>query len=221
MCGRFTLRTSAAKLAEVFHFANQLALPLRYNVAPTQPIAIVRSKADEPEREASLVRWGLVPAWAEDLKIGNRMINARAETLAEKPAFRKLLATRRCAVLADGFYEWKATAGGKQPYLIQLASGEPFAFAGLWDRWTRGTGPVESATIVTTSPNELMSSIHDRMPAILTGAALDRWLDPRAGDARILGSLLGPFEAEPLQAFAVSKVVNSPANDSAECVVPL
>jgi putative SOS response-associated peptidase YedK len=194
----------------------------RFNIAPTQEVAIVR-ELDGGAREIALVSWGLIPVWAKERAIGNRLINARGETLAEKPAFRDGYKRRRCLVLADGFYEWQKVAGGKQPWAIRAKSREPFGMAGLWSRWKDpATGEsVDSCTIVTTAPNELLAPIHDRMPVIVPPAARALWLDPAPGDPARLGALLVPLPAGEMEAFAVSKRVNSPANDDPRCLEPL
>jgi putative SOS response-associated peptidase YedK len=167
-----------------------------------------------------LLRWGLIPAWADDPKIGNRMINARSDTVAAKPAFRTAFQRRRCLVAADGYYEWKQLPDGKQPYLIGRRNGGPMAFAGLWERWTKGEQPIESCTIITTDAGDAVSAIHDRMPVILPPEEYDRWLDPHADPQELTGLLL-PYPLDDLTARAVSRTVNSPRNDTPECVEPL
>ncbi len=192
---------------------------------------MVRTKpkeADAGEASTSLVRvvdnlrWGLIPFWAKDIKIGNRMINARSETVAEKPAFRNSLRRKRCAILADGFYEWKKTEDGKQPYHIYLRDHRPFVFAGLWDRWDKGPiDPIESFTILTTSPNDKVAELHNRMPVILTPEAIDLWLDPEIDDAERLTSVLQAYDAGEIEFSPVSKLVNRPSNNAPQCVVPI
>ncbi len=162
--------------------------------------------------------WGLVPRWADDPAIGNRLINARAETAATKPSFRDAFRRRRCLIPADGFYEWKRQGGGKQPYYIRLEDDRPFAFAGLWERWEKAGAVIESCTILTTDANELLMPLHNRMPAILDREQFDRWLDPTIEDAKVLQPLLGPYPAERMIAYPVSTVVNSPRHDVAECI---
>jgi putative SOS response-associated peptidase YedK len=172
-------------------------------------------------REFRSFQWGLVPSWAKDPAIGNRMINTRSETAVMKPAFRKPLRERRCLILADGFYEWKREGQRKQPYYIKLRDGEPFAFAGLWDRWHSLDGqPLETCTILTTAPNELLQPIHDRMPVILPPHAYRLWLDRTMSDAPTVQALLTPYSAEEMTAYPVSTRVNSPANDSPERIAP-
>jgi putative SOS response-associated peptidase YedK len=222
MCGRFTLTTTPADLAEAFpdvEITEDLAP--RYNIAPTQPVAVI---ANTGIRRVELYRWGLIPSWAKDPSIGDRMINARAETLAEKPAFRRIYRKHRCLVLADGFYEWKVEPGGgpKTPMYIRLASGKPFAFAGLWDAWQPEGGElVRSCTIVTTAPNQLMRLIHTRMPVLLDRAAYDLWLEPDEQSPERLDALLRPFDAEEMTAYAVSRHVNRPQNESPACIMPI
>lgn len=221
MCGRFTLTADPADLQAAFpNFSFPLQYAPRYNIAPGQPIMVIANAA--PHR-ADFFVWGLVPSWAKDPSIGSRMINARAETLAEKPSFRGPLKYKRCLILADGFYEWKAVEGEKVkiPYFIRLASGKPFAFAGLWDEWhAPDGGQVRSAVIITTTPNTLMSALHNRMPVILSEPDYTLWLDPAPRAAADLLPLLRPYPADAMHAYPVSTLVNSPANDRPECVLP-
>lgn len=221
MCGRFTLTTDLERLETRFDFqAANLSFVPRYNIAPSQSVLTVI--ADEGEKRVGFLRWGLIPSWAKDSTIGNRMINARAETVAEKPSFRRALQKRRCLVLADGFYEWRKEGRTKTPMFITLKSREPFAFAGLWETWKPPTGdPVHSCTIITTSPNSLMAAIHDRMPVILPGTAESLWLDRTVADPHALLPLLTPYAAELMEAHAVSPLVNSPRNDTPVCIEPL
>lgn len=222
MCGRFTLTATPTDLEEAFPDVEVPAdLAPRYNIAPSQPVAVIVNTA---VNRVELFRWGLIPSWAKDPAIGDRMINARAETLAEKPSFRRLYLKRRCLVLADGFYEWKQQAGSrlKTPMYIRLASGKPFAFAGLWDAWRPESGDlVQSCTIVTTTPNQLMQMIHTRMPVILDPASYGRWLDPAEQPPDRLDGLLTPYAADEMTAYAVSRYVNRPQNESPECIVPV
>lgn len=219
MCGRYTLATPTQKLAESFSgFEVPAELPPRYNVAPTQPIAVV---ANNGQHKVEFFQWGLIPSWAKDPKIGNQMINARAETLGEKPAFRNAYKRRRCLVLADGFYEWrKEEDGAKTPMYIRLASGDPFAFAGLWEMWQTAEDTILSCTIITTDPNDLMAQIHNRMPVILPPAAYEQWLDPAERRPDDLQGLLHPYPTELMTAYPVSKMVNSPKNDSPALIEP-
>ncbi len=222
MCGRFTLTVDPADLLASFpnvSFPPQVAP--RFNIAPSQPVLAVAN--DSPQRAGFFV-WGLIPSWAKDPSMGSRMINARAETLGEKPSFRGPLKYKRCLILADGFYEWKAAEGAKSktPYFIHLESGKPFALAGLWDEWHAPDGSqVRSATIITTAPNSLMAALHNRMPVILPPESYTVWLDPSPRQALDLLPLLQPYPAGGMRAHAVSTLVNSPGNDRPECVLPL
>lgn len=219
MCGRFTLTATKQKLAEAFAgYEVPGELPPRYNIAPSQPIAVV---ANNGQHRVELFRWGLIPAWAKDLSIGNQMINARAETLAEKASFKNAYKRRRCLILADGFYEWRKDGDRtKTPLYIRLASGQPFALAGLWELWHPGDEHILSCTIITTAPNELMAQIHNRMPVILPPQAYEQWLDPAERRPEELNHLLQPFPADLMTAYPVSKLVNSPKNDAPELVTP-
>jgi putative SOS response-associated peptidase YedK len=221
MCGRFTLTVSARVLGELFDVPEPAGLSPRYNIAPTQQVLVARTV--EAGRELAGVRWGLVPHWADDPSIGNRMINARGETVATKPAFRSAVKHRRCLIPADGFYEWKRVGAGKQPHLIRFADRRTFVFAGLWERWQPrdGGAPVDSCTIVTTTPNVLLRDIHDRMPVILPTAAFGDWLLPEPLELPRLEELLRPFPPDEMEAVPVSRRVNSPANDDPSCIDPL
>lgn len=220
MCGRFTLRTPLNVLIEQFELAEAASLRPRFNIAPTQTVAVVRQPSGTSARHLSLLRWGLVPAWAQDLRIGARLINARAETVAEKPAFRAAFKSRRCLIPADGYYEWQKTGARKQPYFIRLQDDRPFALAGLWERWSGSEGdpPLETCTIITTAANGTTASIHDRMPAILAQDDYSLWLDPDLQDRPALEQLLRPFDAQPMCAIAVSTHVNNVRHDDARCV---
>jgi putative SOS response-associated peptidase YedK len=219
MCGRYTQLRSWPELVELYNITRvgpPPNLPARYNVAPTQNVPIVRRPEDAGGRELVLARWGLIPFWAKDAKIGTRTINARAETVAEKPSFREAFKRRRCLVVADGFYEWqKRTGGQKQPYFISVASEAPFAFAGLWETWNDPEGGrVESCTIIVTEANEALRPIHDRMPVILRPDGFDPWLDAAPGDAR---AMLQPFAGD-MTLYPVSTRVNNVRNDDAGCM---
>lgn len=222
MCGRFTLTADTKKLAEAFaEFEPPEELVPRYNVAPSQPVAVA---ANNGRHKIEYFQWGLIPAWAKDPKIGYRMINARAETLAEKPSFRNAYKRRRCLVLSDGFYEWRKTpdAKTKTPMYIRLASGEPFAFAGLWESWqSKDASTILSCTIITTTPNELLAQIHNRMPVILPPATYSQWLDPAERNPDELSNLLKPYPAEQMAAYEVSTLVNNPRNDAPGCIEPV
>jgi putative SOS response-associated peptidase YedK len=221
MCGRFTLTADLDQLEERFSFhGTNLSFKPRYNIAPSQPVLTVIN--NEGENRAGLLRWGLIPAWAKDPAIGDRMINARAETVAEKPSFRRALQKRRCLVLADGFYEWKKEGKKKTPMYIALKSHEPFGFAGLWETWKSSTSEtIHSCTIITTTPNALMESIHNRMPVILPHEAEAVWLDRTIEDPQRLLPLLAPYPAKAMEAYVVSALVNSPRNDLPACVEPM
>jgi putative SOS response-associated peptidase YedK len=222
MCGRYTLSTNAQVLADLFRLEEALALPPRYNIAPTQDVAIVRSETEGGGRRLSLAHWGLIPSWAKDRGLGARMINARADTAAEKPAFRAAFKSRRCLIPADGFFEWKATGERKQPHYIRLQDAGPFAFAGLWERWAPADRePIESCTILTTEPNEVLRPIHDRMPVILPPAAWSLWLDPAVRERERLQPLLVPHPAAAMIAYPVGLGVNSARRDDPSCIEPL
>ena len=219
MCGRFTLTVDPADLQDAFpQFTFPEKYAPRYNISPTQPILAI---ANDGKNAADFFIWGLIPSWAKDPSIGTRMINARAETLAEKPSFRAGFKYHRCLILADGFYEWKQQPGMKVkvPHFIRLKSGKPFTIAGLWDTWqSPDGGTVKSATIITTAPNSLMAPIHNRMPVILPPSAYAQWLDSAARTPDSLQNLLTSYPAEKMTAHPVSTLVNSPANDRPEIV---
>jgi putative SOS response-associated peptidase YedK len=220
MCGRFTLATPGQTIAEAFELQSAPELKPRYNISPTQGVAAIRAAG--AGRELVTLHWGLIPSWSKDAAIGARMINARGETAAEKPSFRAPFRSRRCLILADGFYEWRRDGERKQPFHICMSDRRPFAFAGLWDRWAAPDGePVESCTIVTTAPNELLAPIHDRMPVILPPAAYAPWLDPARRDKERLQEFLQPFPASLMKAYPVSPRVNNPRNDDRDCIAPL
>ncbi len=220
MCGRFSLTQSADALANAFALNDVPAWMPRYNIAPTQTIATLVSDAS-PSRQFRLLRWGLVPSWAKDLAIGSKLINARSETVAEKPSFRAAFKQRRCLILADGFYEWlRLDKKQKQPYYFQLTDKQPFAFAGLWERWQGSGEPIESCTMLTTQANELLQPIHDRMPVMLAPETYERWLDVTTPAAE-LQQLLHPYDAQAMQGYPVSPSVNSAANENIECLNPL
>jgi putative SOS response-associated peptidase YedK len=221
MCGRFTLTVDPADLQE--NFGEYKMLPQfapRFNIAPTQPVLAI---PNDGKQRADFFIWGLIPSWAKDPAIGNRLINARGETLAEKPSFRGSYKYKRCLILADGFYEWKVQPGTKVkvPYFIHMKNRQPFAFAGLWDEWHSPDGSqIRSCTIVTTEPNELMAPIHNRMPVILPSDAYAQWIDPAVRTPESLQLFIRPYPSEEMDAYPVSTLVNSPKHDRAECVVP-
>ena len=241
MCGRYTLIAPPKMLEELFQITILGDIPPRYNIAPGQPVAAVRpvtggtggagstggaGGTGNRGRELTLLRWGLVPSWSKDPAIGNRMINARAETAAEKPSFRAAMKRRRCLIPASGFYEWAKsgsakTGPAKQPYFIRMKDHRPFALAGLWERWLSEDGSeLETCAILTTSPNALVENIHQRMPVIIAPEDYGRWLDPANENAAALHSLLRPFPAEEMEARPVSRRVNDPRNDDPACIEP-
>lgn len=219
MCGRFTLSVDPAELSEAFgayEFPTQFAP--RYNIAPSQPILAV---PNDTKNKADFFAWGLIPKWAKDPSIGNKLINARGETVAEKPSFRGSFKYKRCLIPADGFYEWKSSDGKKTPYFIHMKDNKPFAFAGLWDEWNSPDGgALRTAVIITVEPNELMSALHDRMPAILNPDDYALWLNAAPQTPENLISLLKPFPADKMSAHPVSTLVNKPGNDRPECIAP-
>lgn len=217
MCGRYTLKTPVEALAEKFGVEETPDIAPSYNIAPTQDVAAVLS--EDGKRKLDVLHWGLIPSWADDPQIGGRMINARAETVAEKPSFRSAFRHRRCLIPADGFYEWRKTGGGKQPHYIRMGDGSPFAFAGLWERWRNGR-EIRSCIIITTGANELVGEVHDRMPVILHPEDYDLWLDPDFDERDPLTTLLKPYPADEMEAYPVSRYVNSPSNDDPACVQP-
>jgi putative SOS response-associated peptidase YedK len=216
MCGRFAFYSPAEATASLFGARGTIDVTPRYNIAPTQFIAGVRNDEDG-DRELTTFRWGLVPFWAKDPSIGNRMINARAETIAEKPSFRTAYRKRRCLILADGFYEWHTEDGVKLPYYISLASGEPFAFAGLWEHWDskQTDESLETATIVTTGANDFLSRLHHRMPVVLEPSTAERWMD---GDTTLLDDFTDSAPA--LRAWPVARTVNNARNESPDLIDP-
>ncbi len=224
MCGRFTLTVDPAQLQDAFGdyiFPDQFAP--RFNIAPSQPVLAIPNNG---KNTADFFMWGLIPSWSKDPSIANKLINARGETIAEKPSFRGGFKYKRCLILTDGFYEWKAVQGEKTktPYYIHMKDGKPFAFAGLWDEWqSPDGGALRTCTIITTEPNELMSTLHNRMPVILDAADYSQWLDPapHAKHPENLLPLIRSFPADRMSAYPVSTMVNSPGNDRAECILPV
>ena len=217
MCGRYTLSTPAGRLAEEFQLDDgAVDLTPSYNVAPTQEVAAVLE--EDGKRRLEMLRWGLVPSWADDPEIGARMINARSETAPQKPSFRRAFRSMRCLIPADGFYEWKREQGGKQPYYFRMEDGRPFAFAGLWESWEKG-GLLLSCAILTTKANSVLEGIHDRMPVILPPGSYDAWLDPDA-DREQLIDLMIPYPGDDLETYPVSRFVNSPRNNDERCIEP-
>ena len=222
MCGRFTRKENFQQLAKLLGLHDVPQFPPRYNIAPSELIVCVRAHPESQEKECVQLKWGLVPAWAKDPSIGYKMINARAETVAEKPAFRKAYRRQRCLVLADGFYEWKREGKVKQPYYIHFTDNRPFVFAGLWERWEKdGEPPLDSCAMLTTDANALMKPIHHRMPVILNPKDYFRWLDPTTQELPTLTSCLQSNPEEGMEAYPVSHLVNNPRNDTALCIQPL
>jgi len=219
MCGRYRLSRRKQILEEHFDSVSGMEeWSPRYNIAPTQSVPVIRQNPKEPVRELSLFRWGLVPSWAKDPSIAARMINARSETASTKPAFSEALKFRRCLVPADGFYEWRKTGKVKEPYCFEINDGQLFAFAGIWERWNDPSGkPLETCSILTTTPNAVTSPVHDRMPVILNPDNYDLWLDPGLKDAALVSDLLRPCDARLMRCYPVSSRVNSVINDDEEC----
>jgi putative SOS response-associated peptidase YedK len=219
MCGRYTIIASPEALRALFGYEEQPNFPPRYNVAPTQPIAIVRLV--DGKRHFALVRWGLLPSWVKDPKTFTLLINARGESAAEKPAFRAAMKRRRCLIPADGFYEWQAAGERKRPFYVHAKSGAPLAFAGLWETWTGPNGEeLETAAIVTTTANRTLKPIHDRMPVIVPPEAFNLWLDCAAVDATTAAALFMPASDALLESYAVSNAVNRATNDSQDLIAP-
>lgn len=217
MCGRFTLRTPAAEIARLF----DVTVPdydARYNIAPSQDVAAIRFAPGNEQRQFVFFKWNFVPFWADSPKTKYSMINAKAETVAEKRSFRDAFLKRRCLILADGFYEWQKQDDGKQPYFMHMKDDRPFAFAGLWEHWHRGDEELESCTIIVTEANERLKPIHDRMPVILDPDDHYLWLDPAFRDKEHLQTLLQPYASEEMEAYPVSPLVNKPQNDVEQCV---
>jgi putative SOS response-associated peptidase YedK len=222
MCGRFTRKENVQHLAEQLGLTVIPPLRPRYNIAPSQLVACVRTNLETRRREWVDLQWGLVPSWARDPGIGNKLIQARGETVAEKPAFRRAFTHQRCLILADGFYEWKREGKTKQPYYIRLTDHRPFAFAGLWERWEKGgTDVLESCALMTTAPNSVVAPIHTRMPVIVAPRDYDDWLDPGLHTVDRLNAVLRPFPPDEMTAYPVSPIVNNPRHDHPECVKPL
>lgn len=218
MCGRFTLTLNPADFQDAFPgFGFPAQFAPRFNIAPSQPLLAI---PNDGAKQATFFLWGFIPSWAKDSGFDRRLINARGETLAEKPSFKGAFKYRRCLILADGFYEWQGTGKQKTPHFIFMKSRQPFAFAGIWSDWESSDGSrLKTCTIVTTTPNKLMKPIHKRMPVILQPAAYSAWLAPNPNPSLL--SLLKPYPAEKMDAHPVSDLVNNPKNDRAECVVPL
>ncbi|MFQ5931167.1 MAG: SOS response-associated peptidase [Nitrospiraceae bacterium] len=221
MCGRYGLYSSQERLIEHFGLAAAPPLKARYNIAPSDAVGIIRIPSGYDQRVWDQVTWGLIPHWAKDRTIGYKLINARAESVAEKPSFRDAFKYQRCLVPADIFYEWAAAGGKKVPYAVRLQNQQPFAFAGLWDRWKDGEEVIESCTIITTGANDLLRPIHERMPVILPETDYERWLDRTTQNPAALQALLKPYPSNAMTTYPVSTRVNRPENDDRECIAPL
>lgn len=221
MCGRYVLKATLPDIARMLGMDVDLALEPRYNIAPTTEVLACRMEAPG-EKALARLRWGLVPHWAKQAEGGYRMINARAETVAGKPAFRGPFRKRRCLIPADGYYEWKSVGGRKQPYYFSMKDQRPFCFAGLWDRWRPAEGePLETCTIITTGANALGAPVHPRMPVILPPDAYDPWLDPSLDRAEDVLPLLAPFPPDAMTVYPVSTLVNNARVDEPRCITPL
>jgi putative SOS response-associated peptidase YedK len=221
MCSRYSLTSPHEAVRAYFRYTNEAPFPPRYNIAPSQPVAIVRN-APNGARELALVRWGLIPSWVKDPRAFKMLINARAETAAEKASFRAALRHRRCLVPADGFYEWTGAPGAKRPHLIRPRGGDPMAMAGLWEHWLGADGSeIETMAILTVGANKAMSVLHDRMPAILAPEHFDVWLDCRPGTAEVVAGLLGPAPEHLLEIVEVSRKLNNPRNEGPEVQEPV
>lgn len=223
MCGRYRLSRRKQIVEEYFDcVSGEEDCAPRYNIAPTQPVPVIRQNPKEPVREIALMKWGLIPHWAKSPSIATSTINAKSETAATKPAFRDPLKFRRCLIPADGFYEWQRTGNGKQPFCFEVNKGELFAFAGLWDGWKDSNGKwVKTCSILTTTPNAVTSAVHDRMPAILEPDSYDFWLDPGVRDVAAVSELLKPYDSRAMRSYPVSKRINHVANDDQECSRPV
>lgn len=220
MCGRYNLITDAAALIDFFELSEASPCEPRYNIAPSQQVPAVREEGGK--RRLVQLRWGLIPSWSTSEKTGYSLINARAETLAQKPAFRSAFRRRRCLIPATGFYEWQARDGGKQPFHIRIGEGRLFAFAGLWERWQiNEQAAIESCSIVVTDANRKLAPVHDRMPVILDPADYPAWLDTAISDPAALQHLLRPCPEHWLFLYPISSKVNKPGNDDPDCIAPI
>lgn len=222
MCGRYRLSRRKQLIEEYFDAQSEEDWNPRYNIAPTQPAPVIRQHPKEPRRALTLMRWGLIPIWAKDMSDAALKINARSETAATLPTFRDAMKSRRCIVPADGFYEWRRTGGQKQAFCFEVIDGQLFAFAGLWERWKNPNGEwVKSFSILTTSPNAVTSSVHDRMPVILDRGDYDLWLDPAMTNVEAVTDMLKPYPAAQMRSYPVGPRVNNVTNDDAECSTPI
>lgn len=219
MCGRFTLILPPEVLAEILGLAEVPRIEPRYNIAPSQQVPAIRTLADNEHREIAMLKWGLIPHWAKDTSLGHKMINARSESVHEKPAFRQPIRDHRCIIPSSGFFEWEEKGGKKYPLYVRLKDGSPMSFAGIWDHWKSPEGKiVESCSILTTSSNKLIEPLHDRMPVILHPHEYALWLDRAITDPEKLKSLYQPYPADLMEMWPVSTLVNSPRNDSPDCI---
>jgi putative SOS response-associated peptidase YedK len=223
MCGRYRLSKRKEIIEEYFDTAPwEDDWSPRYNIAPSQSVPVIRQRPKQPVRQVSLMEWGLIPHWSKDPSIATSTINAKSETAATKPAFRDPLRLRRCLIPADGFYEWKRLGTSKQPYCFEVNKGELFAFAGIWDGWGNATGQwVKTLAILTTTPNTLTASVHDRMPVILDPDKYGLWLDPALTNANVISELLNPYDARLMRCYPVSARINHVENDDEECCRPV
>lgn len=222
MCNRYRLTHSKQYLADRFEAVNEIEDRPRYNIAPTQPVLVVRKEQGQKTREFRTMRWGLIPSWAKDITIGTRTLNARSETVTKTPAFRESILRRRCLIPADGFYEWRKMGAVKQPYCFEVGEGEVFALGGLWDQWRSPEGEiVESCTILTTTPNSLVADLHDRMPVIVPADKYDLWLDPDVTDFETVRDILKPYDPEQMHRYPVSRKLNNSHHDDAESAAPI
>jgi len=222
MCGRYRLSRRKQIIEEHFDTAYwQDDWSPRFNIAPTQPVPVIRQNPKEPVRQISLMKWGLIPSWSKDTSGAASMINARSETAATKPAFRDPIRFRRCLIPVDAFYEWKRTEKSKQPYCFEVNGGELFAFAGLWDGWKNAEGQwIKTCSILTTVPNAVAATVHDRMPVILDRESYDLWLDPGMTNVQVVSELLKPYDARLMRSYPISMRINHVANDDEECSRP-
>lgn len=223
MCGRYRLSRRKQIIEEHFETADwQDDWSPRFNIAPTQPVPVIRQHPREPIRQISLMKWGLIPHWAKDPSIATNTINAKSETAADKPTFRDPLKFRRCLIPADGFYEWKRTGSVKQPFCFEVKDGELFGFAGLWDGWKSAEGQwIKTFSILTTTPNVMTSAVHDRMPVILHRENYDLWLDPGMTNVQVISGMLKPYDARLMRSYPISTRVNHVANDDEDCSRPV
>lgn len=220
MCGRFVLESAPEQLMKVYRLSSPPDISPRYNISPSQKVAVVRQH-NSGDRELSLLQWGLIPSWSKDPTIGYKMINARSETVHEKPSFKQAFHSRRCIIPASGFYEWEKSGKDKIPHYIHLREGNVMSLAGLWERWKSPDGvELQTCTILTTSANSLIKKLHDRMPVILHSEEFDLWLNKDVDDVKQLSELFHPYPSDQLTEYVVDKEVNSPRKDSPECIIP-